>query len=103
VEGRSGPSASRARWLDPDVWDAPWTGWYSLSGWSAGVDLVVPWTAWLAASVSVDHDLSADRWLGQRSSVAYRHPCGCLAVVGEVGRRLGREGIDASFTLDLVP
>jgi hypothetical protein len=103
VEGRNGPSASRARWLDAAVWDAPWLGWYSLSGWSAGVDVVVPWTRWLASSVSVDHDLSADRWLGQRSSVAYRHPCGCLAVVGEVGRRLGREGIDASVTLDLVP
>lgn len=103
VEGRQGTQASTLRWLDRDVWDAPWNGWYHLPGWSAGGGLRVPWTLWLASVVSVDYDLTADRWLGERAGLAYRHPCGCLALVGQAGHRLGRRGLDASVTLDLMP
>lgn len=103
IEGRRGEAAASARWMDQDVWDAPWADWYSVPGWSAGTRVVVPWTHWLASSVWLDYDVSAERWLGQGSNLAYRHPCGCLAVVGDVHRRLGRQGIDASLSLDLVP
>jgi hypothetical protein len=103
VEGRHGRQAIVVRWFDRDVWDAPWNGWYSEPGWSAGSGILVPWTRWLASVVSADYDLTADRSLGERGGLAYRHPCGCLALVAQAGRRLGRKGFDASLTLDLLP
>ncbi|MBN1609898.1 MAG: hypothetical protein JW940_24925 [Polyangiaceae bacterium] len=103
VEGRHGRQAIAVRWFDRDVWDAPWNGWYSEPGWSAGSSLLVPWTRWLASAVAADYDLTADRSLGERGGLAYRHPCGCLALIAQAGRRLGRRGFDASLTLDLLP
>jgi hypothetical protein len=103
VEGRHGRQAIAARWLDRDVWDAPWNGWYTRPGWSAGSGLLIAWTRWLASVMAADYDLTADQSLGERGGLAYRHPCGCLALVAQAGRRLGRKGFDASLTLDLLP
>jgi hypothetical protein len=103
VEGRHGRHAMATRWFDRDVWEAPWNDWYSDPGWSAGSGLLIAWTHWLASVVSADYDLTADRSLGERGGLAYRHPCGCLALVAQAGRRLGRKGFDASLTLDLLP
>jgi hypothetical protein len=38
----------------------------------------------------VDYDLTHDTLLAVRGAVAYRHPCGCLAVTLWGGSRLGR-------------
>ncbi|MEI9951323.1 MAG: hypothetical protein WDO74_20685 [Pseudomonadota bacterium] len=35
--------------------------------------------------------------------LGYRHPCGCLAVAGFVGHRVGRGGFDAWLGFDLAP
>jgi hypothetical protein len=50
-----------------------------------------------------DYDLEHSELLGVRGSLGYRHPCGCLATVAWAGQRLARDGIDAWFTLDLMP
>lgn len=80
--------------LDPYL-DAP--------GWSAGSRLGIPWTRQLASHLATEADVSRARWLAWRAALAYRHPCGCFAVLGRTGQRVGRKGIDAEVTLDLMP
>lgn len=72
-------------------------------GWSAGSELGIPITSQVASLLATDADVSAARWLAWRAALAYRHPCGCFAVVGRAGQRLGRDGFDAEVTLDLMP
>lgn len=103
VEGRTGASPTLARLLVAGAVEAPRTGWFDQDGFSTGGALGVPWTRWLASSVGGDYDLRSRRLLGIRGSVAYRHPCGCLAVVAWAGHRLGRRGVDAWITVDLAP
>lgn len=103
VEGRSGASPTLARLLVADAFDAPAQGWFDQDGFSTGAGLGVPWTRWLASAVSADYDLRSRRLLGVRGSLAYRHPCGCLAVVAWAGHRLGRRGVDAWMSVDLAP
>jgi hypothetical protein len=103
VEGRSGASPTLARLLVADAFDAPKAGWFDRSGWSTGGELGVPWTDWLASAVAGDYDLETRQLLAIRGSVAYRHPCGCLALVAWAGHRIGRPGVDAWMSVDLAP
>jgi hypothetical protein len=103
AEGRTDAEPILARWVGSDRWAAPRVGYYDDDGWSVGGEVLVPWTRWLASSFSTDYDLTRASLLGMRGSVAYRHPCGCLAVVGWAGHRLGRDAVDASVSLDLMP
>ncbi len=103
VEGRYGASPTLARLLVADAFDAPRTGWFDQGGFSTGGELGVPWTRWLASAVGGDYDIDSRRLLGIRGSLAYRHPCGCLAVVAWAGHRIGRPGVDAWMTVDLAP
>lgn len=103
LEGRSATESERLRLLFDDYWEAPRTGWFERAGWSAGSALHVPWTSWLASSAGADYDAAAEKLLGVRGAIAYQHPCGCLAVVGSGSQRLGRDGVDVAFTLDLMP
>jgi hypothetical protein len=103
LEGRNASAPALLRALFEDNWDAPRTGWFDRAGWSAGGSLHVPWSNWLASSVGADFDVSREVLLGVRGGLAYRHPCGCLAALGSAGQRLGRDGVDVAFTLDLMP
>lgn len=103
VEGRSGASPTLARLLVADAFDAPKAGWFDRSGLSTGGELGVPWTDWLASSVAGDYDLETRQLLAIRGSLAYRHPCGCLALVAWAGHRIGRPGVDAWMSVDLAP
>jgi hypothetical protein len=103
AEGRSEAEPLAVRGVALDAWDAPRFGWLDAAGWTTGGELRVPWTRWLASSVAGDYDVTSETLLGVRGALAYRHPCDCLALVGWAGHRLGRDGVDASLTLDLLP
>jgi hypothetical protein len=84
-------------------WDAPLVQWFDAPGWSVGGGAVVPWTRFLASSADVDYDATARELLGVRGTLGYRHPCRCLAVAVWGSQRLGRPGVDAWITVDLMP
>ena len=101
--GRHRATPARARLVTRGGWDEPRSGWFDRAGWTGGGEVRVPWTSWLASAVAADYDLTADELLSVRGSVGYRHPCGCLAALAWSGTRLGRDGVDAWLTLDLLP
>jgi hypothetical protein len=103
IEGRTRVEPLVARLVGPDPWRRLGAGWLDRSGWTAGAEALVPWTHWLSSSVGLDRDLIRPRWLGWRSGVAYRHPCGCLALVAGASERIGRRGIDGWLSVQLVP
>jgi hypothetical protein len=82
---------------------SPFESWYDLPGVSAGSEASLRWTSWLSSAFGADYDVEASELLGVRGSLAYRHPCGCLATVAWAGHRLGRRGVDARLTVDLIP
>jgi hypothetical protein len=103
AEGRRDAEPLLARTLFSSSWDQPAAGFLDARGLSAGGELMVPWTRWLATSVGADVDVTDSRWLAVRGALGYRHPCGCLAALGSAGRRVGRGGFDAELVLDLMP
>jgi hypothetical protein len=103
AEGRLELEPTAARWSLADGWDVRDVGWFDRPGWSVGGELGVPFTDWLASAGALDYDLTADELLAVRGSIGYRHRCGCLAALAWAGHRLGREGVDAWLTVDLVP
>jgi len=72
-------------------------------GWSAGARVGVPWTRQLASEVAAEADATEARVLAWRAALGYRHPCGCFALLGRTGHRIGRDGFDVDVTLDLMP
>ncbi len=102
VDGRAGADTSAARLATADL-DGPLNQLFDRPGVSVGGELGVPLTVWLASAIGADYDLSADELTGVRGSVGYRHPCGCLAALAWAGHRLGRDGVDAWLTVDLLP
>ena len=103
AQGRSAAEPLEVRAVAFEAWDAPRAGWFDAEGWTTGGELGVPWTRWLASRFGGDYDVTSETLLGVRGALAYRHPCGCLAVIGWAGHRLGRDGVDASLTVDLLP
>jgi hypothetical protein len=83
-------------------WDAPWAPFLSSAGWSAGGGVGVPWARWIASTADVDVDATTGDLLGVRGGVAYRHPCGCLAVSLWAAHRMGGL-LDSWVTVDLMP
>jgi hypothetical protein len=102
LEGRELEEPLLVRFVDAPL-DAPRVGWLDRSGWTVGGELQIPWVAWLATAVAVDWDVTENKMLGLRGALAYRHRCGCLAALAWAGHRLGREGVDARLTVDLIP
>ncbi len=92
-----------ARTLLVDHFDGTVRPFLDGSGWSAGSRLGVPWTRQIATVFATEADVTRARWLAWRVALAYRHPCGCFAVLGRTGQRVGRDGLDAEVTLDLMP
>jgi hypothetical protein len=102
-EGRREREPVLNRLLLTDSWDVTEAGWYDREGFSAGSELGIAWTRWLASSASVERDLTEEEWLQTGGALGYRHPCGCLALTSWVGHRLGRDGIDVRVSVDLMP
>jgi hypothetical protein len=102
ADGRGGQPPTLAQLLGGDF-DARRAGRFDREGWTLGGELGVPFTPWLASAVAADYDLTGEQLLGVRGTLGYRHPCGCLAALAWAGQRLGRDGLDAWLTLDLLP
>jgi hypothetical protein len=102
ASGESGP-ATPLRFLEEGGWNAVSAPFYDRAGWTAGAGAQIPWTTWLASAADVDYDVTHRALLGVRGATGYRHSCGCVAVLGSGGHRIGRAGFDASVTVDLVP
>ncbi|HWZ88089.1 MAG TPA: hypothetical protein VNW92_04545 [Polyangiaceae bacterium] len=100
--GRNGTPAE-ARVLFDETWFDPARPFLDRNGWSAGSELSIPWTRAFSTTGSLDYDLSEQELLAAWGGLGYRHPCGCLAVSGFLGHRVGREGFDAWVGFDLAP
>jgi hypothetical protein len=103
ADGASDGSPARARALFDETWFDPARPFLDRNGWSAGSELSVPWSRAFNTTASVDYDLSNRELLATWGGLGYRHPCGCLAVAGFVGHRVGRGGFDAWLGFDLAP
>ena len=103
IEGRSEATPVEVRLLEEGGWETTQSPWFDRRGWTAGGEIGVPWTRWLATAARADYDIVAEVLLALRGAIGYRHPCGCLALVAWAGRRIGRESFDAWLTIDLVP
>lgn len=103
AEGRLKVDAPLGRFLAADAWDGPRVGFFDQPGWTTGGELGVPVTVWLATAVGADWDVTARELLGVRGSLGYRHRCGCLAALAWAGKRIGRDGVDAWLTVDILP
>ncbi len=103
VDGSRGTEFLDMRRLTDAPWEVGGGTWYPGEGWSSGASLVIPWAKWLVSSVGGAVDIREREMLAANADIAYRHPCGCLAVLAEAQRRLGRPGYDASIAVDLMP
>ena len=103
ADGASDGSPARARVLLDEGWFDPARPFLDRNGWSAGSELSVPWTRAFNTTASIDYDLSGRELLATWGGFGYRHPCGCLALAGFVGHRVGRGGFDAWLGFDLAP
>jgi len=103
ADGASNGTPGRARVLFDESWFDPARPFLDRDGWNAGSELSVPWTRAFSTTASLDYDLTSRELLATWGGFGYRHPCGCLAVAGFVGHRVGREGFDAWLGFDLAP
>ena len=104
VEGQQDLQARLSRAISGDVFtNEPPFAWYDADGLSSGAEMMLKWSRALSTAVGADMDVKESTLLGVRGSLAYRHPCGCLATVAWAGHRLARGGVDAWLTVDLIP
>jgi len=104
VEGQQDLQARLSRAISGDVFtNEPPFAWYDADGLSSGAEMMLKWSRALSTAVAADMDVKESTLLGVRGSLAYRHPCGCLATVAWAGHRLARGGVDAWLTVDLIP
>jgi hypothetical protein len=103
ADGSSHGSPAQARVLFDESWFDPALPFLDRDGWSGGSELSVPWSRSLATSAAGDYDFTNRALLAAWGGVGYHHPCGCLAVAGFVGHRVGRGGFDAWLGFDLAP
>jgi hypothetical protein len=104
VEGQQDLDPRLSRAISGDLLsNEPLLAWYDTDGLSSGADVMLKWSQALSSAVGADMDVEESTLLGVRGSLAYRHPCGCLATVAWAGHRLARQGVDAWLTVDLIP
>ena len=98
---RVDPAAARA--LNPS--ESIWLGADGLEreGTSMMLAAGIPLVGSVRAEAVGHWDIGAERALSTGGGLAYEHPCGCLSARSWLGRRVGREGVDAWLTLDLTP
>jgi hypothetical protein len=103
---QGGPSAGRARAVAAGAWaalpgDEP--AHLSAPGWTGSVVLSIPWTRSVRTAARADADLRAGALLAERAMLEYRHPCGCLGLGLLGAHRVGRDGVDVIFSVDVTP
>ncbi len=70
---------------------------------TGGAEVSIPWAKVVRTGARADVDLDARALLAVKGLAEYRHPCGCFGLGVVVAHRMGREGVDAAVTVDLVP
>jgi len=103
IEGRTGKESGAARWFMDEGWVSRYSPWLARGGWTSIAESTVAPTDWLAVNGGMGGDLNAQTLLYDFAGIAYRHPCGCLAISTMVSERLGRSGWDAWGVVDLMP
>jgi hypothetical protein len=73
------------------------------SGWTGSAETTIPWIGVMRTGVRADVDLGAGALLALRGLTEYRHPCGCLKLGASAAHRVGRDGVDVIFSVDLAP
>ena len=106
LAGQAGEGAAEARAIAAGSWAAvpvELGGYLAASGLSGAAEVSIPWTRVVRTGARADADLTGGALLAVRGLLEARHPCGCFSAGLVVGHRLGREGVDAALTLDLIP
>ncbi len=57
----------------------------------------------MRSGVRTDVDLGTGAVLALRGLTEYRHACGCLKLGASAAHRVGRDGVDVIFSIDLAP
>ena len=73
------------------------------SGWTGNVEAMIPWIGVMRSGVRTDVDLGTGAVLALRGLTEYRNACGCLKLGASAAHRVGREGVDVIFSIDLAP
>lgn len=95
------PVAARALALGSN--EAVGVGWLDREGTSVGLDGAVGVGRGYRTFAGADADVGRGNLVGGRGGVLYEHPCGCVTVSSWIGKRLGRDGVDAWLALNLAP
>jgi hypothetical protein len=103
IEGRTASEFVTARWLTDEAWVPRVSHWLARGGWTSVAESTLAPTDWLAVSGGVGGDMNSQTLLYDFGGIAYRHPCGCLAISTIASERLGRSGWDVWGMLDLMP
>jgi hypothetical protein len=95
------PLAARALSLGSEL--EPEGPWFATPGWTAGGEIGAHPLRDFGVSLGTDIDLTARTWLAERARISYTHTCRCLSVSALGAHRIGRDGVDVWFLVDLVP
>jgi hypothetical protein len=105
LAGQTGQGAREARSL-VDL-RSPTPGgelaYLAVSGWTGSAEAMIPWIRVMRTGARADVDIGAGEILALRGVTEYRHPCGCLALGASAAHRVGRDGVDVVFSVDLAP
>jgi hypothetical protein len=106
LAAQTGDGAGRARAIDEGAWGAlPADAlvYLATSGVTGGAEVSIPWASVVRTGARADVDFDARALLAVKGLAEYRHPCGCFGLGLVVAHRVGREGVDAAVTVDVVP
>jgi hypothetical protein len=103
LAARSGADCAPALVSSLQPWSSPGLGWLREPGTSVAGGAFVPLGLGLHLEGDSAWDLTSGSFVAADATLGYVHPCRCLRLAGSVARRLGRPGLDAFLSLDLLP
>lgn len=83
--------------------------YFAASGWTGSAEATIPWLGVMRSGARADVDLgggaasASASILALRGVTEYRHACDCLALGVSAAHRIGRDGVDVVFAVDLAP
>jgi hypothetical protein len=103
VAFRRGEDSLVARGLGVDLPQAFSAGSYAYTGATQSAGLRIPLGEQVAMGARIDGDIDQSRVLAGVLGLGYAHRCGCLGASVVSASRVGREGVDTLFVVDLAP
>ena len=100
VAGRFGVDPVLARALADGPLE-PASGFLAIGGWTGGALITVPWTRRFTTRAGADADLTSGRLVSALGALELHDPCGCVVLRATAAHRIGRDGVDVWFTVDL--